>query len=113
MIYKKILVTGSSGVLGSALKETAKNYSGRDFTFLISQDCDLTDTNKTLNIVKSTKPDAILHLAAVSGGIGLGMKHQASLLRDNMLMTINVLEVARKCKIRKSILLFNCNRFGI
>ena len=104
MIYKKILVTGSSGVLGSALKETAKNHSGRDFTFLKSQDCDLTDANKTLNIVKSTEPDAILNLAAVSGGIGLGMKHQASLLRDNMLMAINILEGARKCKIRKTVM---------
>ena len=104
MIYKKILVTGSSGVLGSALKETAKNHSGRNFTFLEAQDCDLTDTNKTLNIVKSIKPDAILHLAAVSGGIGLGMKHQASLLRDNMLMAINILEAARKCKIRKTVM---------
>ena len=104
MIYKKILVTGSSGVLGSALKETAKNHSGRNFTFLEAQDCDLTDTNKTLNIVKSIKPDAILHLAAVSGGIGLGMKHQASLFRDNMLMTLNVLEAVRKCKIKKTVM---------
>jgi len=104
MIYKKILVTGSSGVLGSALKYTSKNHSGRDFIFLKSQDCDLTDASKSLNIVKSTEPDAIIHLAAVSGGIGLGMKHQASLFRDNMLMTLNVLEAARKCKIRKTVI---------
>ena len=104
MIYKKILVTGSSGVLGSALKENAKNHSGRDFIFLKSQDCDLTDSSKTLGIVKSTKADAILHLAAVSGGIGLGMKHQASLFRDNLLMTLNVLEAVRKCKIRKTVM---------
>jgi len=104
MKYSNIIVTGSSGVLGSALKEIAKTHSGINFTFLKSQDCDLTDPNKTLKIFKSTKPDAIIHLAAVSGGIGLGMKHQASLLRDNMLMTFNVLEASRKCKIRKTVM---------
>lgn len=104
MTYKKIIVTGSSGVLGTAMKAISKNYPESKFVFLTSQDCDLTDVAKTLSIVTKHKPDAILHLAAVSGGIGLSMKHQASMLRDNVLMTFSVLEAARHCNVKKTVM---------
>ena len=41
-------------------------------------------------------PDAILHLSAASGGVGLSAARPATLLRDNVLMTINMLEAARE-----------------
>lgn len=104
MTYKKIIVTGSSGVLGTAIKAISKNYPESKFVFLTLQDCDLTDAAKTLSIVTKHKPDAILHLAAVSGGIGLSMKHPATMLRDNVLMTFSVLEAARQCNVKKLVM---------
>jgi len=104
MAYRKILVTGSSGVLGSALKAVSNEYAKSNFIFLTSKDCDLTDAMATLKTVEKYQPDAILHLAAVSGGIGLSIKHQASMLRDIVLMTFNVLEAARKYNVKKTIM---------
>lgn len=104
MTYKKIIVTGSSGVLGTAMKTICKNYPKIEFVFLRSQDCDLTDAAKTLDVVTKHKPEAILHLAAVSGGIGLSIKHQGSMLRDNVLMTFSILEAARHCNVRKLVM---------
>lgn len=104
MLYKKIMVTGSSGVLGSAIKAISKDYSKYDFLFLTSKNCDLTDADKTHEIVASYCPDAIMHIAAVSGGIGLSMKKPATMLRDNTLMTFSVLEAARLCSVKKTIM---------
>ncbi len=102
--YKKILVTGASAVLGTAIRSIHVEYPQFEFTFFTSSDCDLTDLRSTLSCVEKCKPDAIMHLAAVSGGIGLSMKHPAMMLRDNVLMTFSILEAARKCGVRKTIM---------
>jgi GDP-L-fucose synthase len=102
--YKKILVTGSSGVLGTAIRSIADEYPQNGFFFLKSSDCDLRDAPTTIRFFANCSPDAILHLAAVSGGIGLSIKHPATMLRDNVLMSFSVLEAARKCHVKKTIM---------
>lgn len=103
-MFKKILVTGSSAVAGSAVRAVHGDYPGTEFEFLTSRDCDLTDAEATLRFVERSGADAILHLAAVSGGIGLSLKHQGSMLRDNVMMTFSILEAARKLGIRKTLM---------
>lgn len=103
-MYKKILVTGSSAVAGSAVRAAHGEYPDSAFVFLTSRDCDLTDAAATLEMVKRSEADAILHLAAVSGGIGLSLQHQASMLRDNVLITFSVLEAARKAGVAKTVM---------
>jgi GDP-L-fucose synthase len=102
--YKKILVTGSSAVLGNGLKAIAGDYPDREFIFLTSANCDLRDPARTRDVFASLAPDAVLHLAAVSGGIGLSIKHPASLLRDNTMMTFSVLDAVRNLGIAKIIM---------
>lgn len=102
--YSKILVTGSSAVLGTAVKACSVEYPNNIFIFVTSKDGNLADAKKTLELFKRHRPDAVLHLAAVSGGIGLSMNHPASLLRDNILMTFNVLEAARKTEVKKTVM---------
>lgn len=104
MRFKKILVTGSSAVLGSAFKRIAKDYPDNEFVFLTSRDCDLTNFEDTEECIIKHKPDAIIHLAAVSGGIGLSMKYPATMLRDNAMMGFSILEAARKQGVKKVIL---------
>ena len=50
-----ILVTGGTGLVGSALKQISTNYKRYNFTFLSSKDCDLTDFNSTLQLFKIKK----------------------------------------------------------
>jgi len=102
--FKKILVTGSSAVLGTAVRVISAEYPECEFTFLTSSDCDLTDASATLQCFQMHHAEAVLHLAAVSGGIGLSIKHPATMLRDNINMTFSVLEAARTCRVKKTVM---------
>lgn len=103
-MYKKIWVTGGSGLLGTAFQSIQDEYPEREFILTSSRDCDLTRLSSTLDYAKSQQSDAIIHLAAVSGGIGLSVKYPATLLRDNVLMDINILEVSRILGIKKPVM---------
>lgn len=102
--YVNILVTGGRGLVGSALSAIASEYLGREFHFIGSKDCDLTKAERVREVVESLKPDAIVHLAAVCGGIGLSIKYPAMVLRDNVLMDINILDASRACGVRKTVM---------
>ncbi|MGE4278711.1 MAG: NAD-dependent epimerase/dehydratase family protein [Magnetospirillum sp.] len=102
-MISKILVTGSSAVAGTAVRAVSGDYPSK-FVFATSKDCDLTDAKATQDYFAAVAPDAIIHLAAVSGGIGLSASHHASMLRDNTLMTFSVLEAARKLGVGKVVM---------
>lgn len=101
-----LIVTGSSGVLGTSFKnkQFLKKYNKYKFVFLNSKTLDLRNLGDTINFFKKKKPKFVVHLAAVSGGIGLSSEYQASLLRDNVYMALNILEASRKCNVNKIIM---------
>jgi GDP-L-fucose synthase len=103
-MYHRILVTGGTAVLGTAVKAIQGDHAESKFVFIGSKDCDLTKDEETLNFIRETRPDAILHLAAVSGGIGLSLKSHATMLRDNVFMMFNILEAARLLNIQKTVM---------
>ena len=103
-MYKKIIVTGSSAVLGSAVKSISGDYTESEFIFVSSKECDLTDAKATRDYVEAQAPDAIIHLAAVSGGIGISTKYPARILRDNVQMNFSILDAAVTCKIKKVVM---------
>lgn len=101
---KKVLVTGGTGVAGRAIYALQGKYPMKCFVFAGSKDCDLTDKPKTLGFIESNNIDEIIHLAAISGSISMSAKHPATILRDNVLMSLNVLEAARMLKIEKVVM---------
>ena len=93
--YRKVLVTGGSGLLGQAFRTIGEALPEREFVFVDTKDCDLTILDQISQLCADYRPDAIMHLAAVSGGVGLSFNYPATLLRDNVYMNLNVLEAAR------------------
>ena len=92
--------------MGSSFKDkeflSKKKY---EFHFLDSRkNLDLRDLKETIKYFEKTKPNFVINLAAVSGGIGLSSKYHASLLRDNTLICFNVLEACRKIDVEKVIM---------
>jgi GDP-L-fucose synthase len=98
----KILITGSSGFLGSAVLRQADSFN------LItprSKDYDLVD-NKSCNILFENNPDidTVIHLAATCGGIQANQKNPGKYFYDNMSMGLNIIECCRKFNVNKLVL---------
>lgn len=106
---KRILVTGSSGTIGTALCEKllAKNYNiigidKRPNNYLKEIDAitiigDLRDQENLAKLSKNI--DLVIHLAANARVYNLVV--DPDLAKDNFLMTYNTLEFCRKNKIKK------------
>ena len=101
---RRILVTGGSGVLGAGFEALAASMPAREFRFVSRKDVDLRDPAATLALVRDAKPDAILHLAAISGGIELARRYPARILRDNVAMTFSVLDAAVAARVPKTVM---------
>ena len=96
---KKILVTGSSGMVGKSLIKLLKKKN-----YII-----LTPNSKKLNLlnqvsinsfIKKNKPNLIIHLAGYIGGIGASMNEPINFLQENMLMGINLIKSAHEFKVK-------------
>jgi len=101
---KKILVTGSNGVLGSAFFSPLQDQYPDYKFWRWDRSFDLRRSDETTAWVRMVKPNVVIHTAAVSGGVGLSANHPAALLRDNVRMDLNILEAARVNDVGKVIM---------
>lgn len=93
------LVTGAGGLVGYAIKKLDKS----DTVYLTRKDGDLTDFDRVKEIFSSIKPDRVIHLAAVVGGVGNNTAHPGEFYLKNIQINTNVLEAARLFKVKKLI----------
>jgi GDP-L-fucose synthase len=87
----KFVITGANGLVGYALRQLNLPSA----VFMTREDADLTDFAATKMIFNELKPENVIHLAAVVGGIGGNMMHSGEYFRNNILINTNVLESAR------------------
>ncbi len=97
----KVLITGGSGLVGSAIKSISSQYHTYEFIFLSSKMCDLTSWEQTLNFFLQTKPDYVIHLAANVGGLFKNMKYKVDMLESNLTINTNVLKASHLVNVRK------------
>lgn len=98
MEYKNILVTGGSGMVGKSLKELIPQAS-----YISSKDCDLTNPIEVELLIKTHKPEVIIHLAAKVGGIIDNINKPAEYFDDNILMNTLLLKSAHKYGVERFI----------
>jgi GDP-L-fucose synthase len=111
MNNKCILITGGSGLVGTAIKEYIKQNSTKfnndKFIFLSSKDGDLRNYDDTQKIFKKYLPTHVIHLA-VKLMAGQEMKnYPVELLNDNIKINSNVLHCAYEFKVIKLISLLS------
>ena len=66
---KRIVVTGGSGFLGSAVVDKLRTRGCQDIIVPRSSNYDLRDQEAIGNLYKKAQPQIVVHLAAVVGGI--------------------------------------------
>lgn len=94
----KILITGSSGMLGTNLLAKLDLSYGQYLT-PSSSELDLTNTYGTAKYFYENRVNTIINLAALVGGIGLNAKRPADLTHQNLKMTVNLFDAIRANKI--------------
>jgi len=90
----RILITGASGMIGRNLLADARSGQHE----ILAPDrraLDLRDAAATAAYLRTHKPDAVVHLAAVVGGIQANIDEPVRFLGENLAMGLNVLNAAR------------------
>ena len=85
------VITGGTGLIGSAFNQGVKLSSKRD----------LRDYDKAKFAISMYKPDVVVHCAAKVGGVGANMQFPADFFMDNIRMNTNVIQACQELKIPK------------
>jgi GDP-L-fucose synthase len=98
---KRVVVTGGSGFLGSYVVEGLRARGCREVFVPRRSEYDLRDRDAVLRLYKDARPDVVIHLAAVVGGIGANRANPGRFFYDNAIMGIELMEYARQHEIQK------------
>ena len=95
------MVTGGAGFLGSVVVRRLREAGAADIFVPKVEDYDLrtlVDINRAL---ADGRPDLVIHLAAVVGGIGANRENPGRFFYDNAMMGIQLIEQARLAGVAK------------
>ena len=98
----KLLITGSSGFLGTHLKNI---LAARSIEFIAPtrRDFDLLSLDQCLAMMKKYLPSHVVHLAALSGGIGVNRQKPADFYFYNAIINANVFQAAALTGVKRMI----------
>src|ERR1700739_3536017 len=97
----RILVTGHTGLVGSAIVRHLKGQGFVNVQGANSVNCDLRSAEDTLHKFNTLCPEYVFHCAARVYGIMGNMKNQGLSYFENTVINTNVIEAARKARVRK------------
>ena len=98
----KILITGGTGLVGSAINNIKDDYE-YEFLFIGSKDCDLSNLELTKKLFALEKPDYVIHLAAYVGGLFKNSNQKVDMLEKNLIINFNILKCCHDYNIKKCI----------
>ena len=99
---KKILITGSDGMLGKSIINSSK-FSKCKLIYTSRKSLDLRNIKSFEKFLKKNKPNIVIHCAAKVGGIKDNINYPLDYLNDNFLINHNVINTCYKFKIKNFI----------
>jgi GDP-L-fucose synthase len=92
---RRVMVTGGGGFLGQHVVARVAAEKPREIFVPRSADYDLRDRRAIERALDEGRPDTVIHLAAVVGGIGANRENPGRFFYDNAIMGIELMEQAR------------------
>jgi len=98
---RRVVVTGGAGFLGGFVTGGLQERGCKNILVPRIEDYDLVEMGDIIRMYEDMKPDVVIHLAAVVGGIGANREHPGEFFYKNLMMGVQLIEQARLRKIEK------------
>lgn len=98
---RRVCVTGGAGFLGSFVIEKLHERGAKDIFVPHIEDYDLVQVEDIHRMLDDSRPDVIIHLAALAGGIGANRARPAEFFYINLMMGVQLIHEAWKFGLEK------------
>jgi len=98
---KRVVITGGAGFLGSFVVEALQRRGPAAIIVPRKAEYDLVWREAVLDLLNDARPDLIIHLAAVVGGIGINRARPADFFYENLMMGVQLLHESRRAGVQK------------
>jgi GDP-L-fucose synthase len=98
---RRVCVTGGAGFLGSFVVEKLHKHGAREVFVPHIEQYDLVQATDIRRMLADARPDVILHLAALVGGIGANRERPAEFFYSNLMMGVQLIHEAWKQGVEK------------
>ena len=102
---KRITVTGGAGFLGRYVVKKLEERGCRDIFVPRGRDYNLVDGDAVKRLYRDARPDIVIHLAAIVGGIGANSENPGRFFYENLMMGVQMIEQGRLAGIEKFVAL--------
>src|ERR1700691_4440878 len=92
---KRVAVTGGAGFLGNHVVAELRRAECTEIFVPRSSDYDLRRADAVAQMYADARPEIVIHLAAVVGGIGANRENPGRFFYDNLTMGVELMEQAR------------------
>jgi GDP-L-fucose synthase len=102
---ERVTVTGGAGFLGGYAVDELRRRGATEIFVPRSADYDLVEMDAVKRLYRDARPTVVLHLAARVGGIGANQDNPGKFFYDNLMMGVQLIEVARHAGVKKLVAL--------
>jgi GDP-L-fucose synthase len=92
---KRVCVTGGGGFLGRSVVAALRARGCEDVYVVRKSEYDLVRGSDVERLYRDARPDVVIHLAAVVGGIGANRANPGRYFYENIMMGVQLIEGAR------------------